>query len=383
MKVSRFISGRLTFQGNVAAAAVAVSFLVIIVALGVSSGFRHAIRDGIADIAGDITVEPISEGYGPIPSSLPSRDAILAVPGVEGMEPVVVRSAVVRSGDTIHGVTVKGVAAPGDSSLTVRIPLRLSEITGLGAGDSMVTYFIGEKVQVRRFRIVGIYDDIVRMDDNLIVYAPIGDMQRLEGWASDEASAIEIKVSPESRGRATLENISSTVGTILMLSGNEEEEGLYAVPSTRRYGPVYDWLDLVDFNVLVILILMTIVAGFNMISGLLIMLFRSIPTIGILKTMGMDNRGVSKVFTRVAASVVLKGMIVGNVLGIAFCIIQGSTHLLKLDPANYFVSYVPVHLDIPMIILADILAFGVIMLLELLPTLMISSVDPAKTVKAD
>jgi len=133
--------------------------------------------------------------------------------------------------------------------------------------------------------------------------------------------------------------------------------------------------------VLFILILMTIVAGFNMISGLLIMLFENISTIGLLKSLGMNDRAISKVFLTSAAVLVLKGMLAGNALALLFCLVQDRTHFLKLDPENYFVSFVPVEVDVPAVLLADAAAFVVIMLLLLIPTLFISKVDPAQTVR--
>ena len=155
------------------------------------------------------------------------------------------------------------------------------------------------------------------------------------------------------------------------------------VTSRNRYPQIFDWLDLLDFNVLFILILMTLVAGFNMISGLLILLFRNISTIGLLKTLGMTDRSIAAVFLRASSSLVLKAMAIGNGVAFLLCLLQSTTHLLKLNPENYVVSFVPVHLDIPMILAADLAAYGAIMLLLLIPSLFISRVDPAQTVKAE
>ena len=154
-----------------------------------------------------------------------------------------------------------------------------------------------------------------------------------------------------------------------------------ATAAQDRYPQLFAWLNLLDFNVLFILILMTVVAGFNMISGLLIVLFRNIPTIGTLKTLGMGDRTISAVFLRVASGVVLKGMAVGNILALLFCLIQGTTHLIRLNPENYFVSYVPVHVNLPLILGADLVSLLAIMALLTLPTLFISRVDPATTVR--
>ena len=126
---------------------------------------------------------------------------------------------------------------------------------------------------------------------------------------------------------------------------------------------------------------MTVVAGFNMISGLLIMLFENVSTIGLLKSLGMTDKAISKVFLSSSSVLVLKGMAWGNGLALIFCLVQGTTHLLRLNPENYFVSFVPVNLDLGMVALADLVSFAVIMLLLLIPCVFISKVDPAETVR--
>ena len=386
MSPDRFIARKLKFQGKLAAVSIAVSFLVIIIAVAVSSGFRQSVRDGIAALTGDIRIAPstsIVSEEAPVPAHLPSEAAILAIPGVQSIRPVAVRAGIVRSGDVIHGVLVKGLPDRPDSSLCVSIPTRLAAITGLKEGDDMTTYFVGEKVRVRKFHVTAVHRDILEMDDNLVVYANLADIQRLNGWTGDQASALEVSVDPAHRTNVWVNDLTDEIGMHLLLSDAEEEKSLVATSSVRTYAQIFDWLDLLDFNVLVILILMIVVAGVNMISGLLIVLFRNIATIGTLKTLGMGDRAIGKVFLRVAAGVVLKGMLIGNAIGLLFCFFQQATHLLKLDPTNYFVSYVPVHVDVPWVLAADLVAFVAIMLLLLIPTLFIARVDPAQTVKAE
>ena len=176
--------------------------------------------------------------------------------------------------------------------------------------------------------------------------------------------------------------MSGEVGTLAMLRSTDTDDPTVATSVIRKYPALFSWLDLIDLNVLLILTLMTVVAGFNMISSLLILLFRHTSTIGTLKAMGMTDRDISSVFLRVSSNLVLKGMAVGNAAALLFCLIQGTTHAIKLDPANYFVSFVPVSVNLPMILLADALAYGVIMLLLLIPCLFIAKVDPARTVRA-
>ena len=187
MVADSFISRKIKFKGNIAAVATAVSFFVIIVAVAVSSGFRHSIRDGVAAMTGDIKITPyVSGGQDPVPMPrhLPSEEKILAIPGVVEIVPVVSRAGIVKNGETVHGVIVKGTPSVTSSPLAVSIPHRLSEITGLQAGEDLTTYFVGEKVRARKFHITAEHRDIIETDENLLVYAGLEDMQRLNGWDS-------------------------------------------------------------------------------------------------------------------------------------------------------------------------------------------------------
>ena len=268
---------------------------------------------------------------------------------------------------------------PDSVSLAVSIPRRLSEITGLEEGDRMLTYFVGEKVRARQFNVVSIYDSMLETDDRLVVYADLKDLQRLNGWDANEVSAMEIMLDRENKSK--VDEKTEEVGAMVYACSSEDETTVLASSCVSRYPQIFDWLNLMDFNVLFILILMTIVAGFNMISGLLIMLFENISTIGLLKTLGMTDRAIAKVFLSSSAVLAIKGMAIGNALAIIFCVVQSTTHVLELDPVNYFVSYVPVHPDMGLILTADVIAFAAIMLLLLIPCLFISKVDPAETVR--
>ena len=360
MVADSFISRKIKFKGNIAAVATAVSFFVIIVAVAVSSGFRHSIRDGVAAMTGDIRITPyVSGGQDPVPMPrhLPSEDKILAIPGVTGIVPVVSRAGIVKNGEIVHGVIVKGTPDQvGGDGLAVSIPHRLAEITGLQPGEDLTTYFVGEKVRARKFHITAEHRDIIETDDNLLVYAGLEDMQRLNGWDSTSVSQLEVKVKNASP--KVLKDIEARIGYILSTSEDEDENGLYVISSARSYPQIFDWLGLLDVNVLIVLILMT-------------------------QALGMQDRAIGRLFVRIGAEAVLKGMLVGNALAFLFCLIQGTTHLIKLDPANYFVSFVPVHLPFWGILGADIAAFAGIVLLMWLPALSISKIDPAETVKAD
>ena len=373
MKASRFISERLEFRGRITVAATAVSFLVIILSLMVVGGFRREIRSGVGSVMGDVqmTGDSVSTDAAFIPK-------LLEIKGVEGITPAIYNTAVVRSGDNIEGVLFKAVPSK-DSSLTVSVPSTLADRFGIGAGDRLTAYFVDERVKVRNFTVREVYPDLLRTDGSMIVYAGLEDMQRVNGWDSTRVSALEVTLSDRFRSpdREKAKAAELSMASTLYDDGN----GLAATAAATRYARLFDWLGLLDFNVLAILLLMTLVAGFNMISGLLIVLFRHTGTIGTLKALGMDNRGIAGVFLRMSSRVVLKGMAIGGGLAMLFALVQGTTHLLRLNPDNYFVSFVPVAVNVPQILLVCAAAWAAIMLLLLLPSLFIARVDPADTVR--
>ena len=386
MDASFFIASRLRFKGNIAVLSIAISFLVMIIAVSVSAGFRRELRAGISELSGDVRISPpslaILDESLPIEQNAAYRPYIEELDYVTQIRPVIYKAGIVKHGEDIHGVLFKGVERNDDSlALAVSIPRKLSELSGLKPGDRMLTYFVGENVRVRQFNVVSVYDALVETDDRMVVYADIADIRRVNSWDEGYASCIEILLDDELKNADDILNANDEIGTLVNAYSSEDEEFVVSSSAVSLYPQLFDWLDLIDFNVLFILVLMTIVAGFNMISGLLIMLFENISTIGLLKSLGMTDRAISKVFLSSSAVLVLKGMAVGNLVAILFCILQNATKVLKLDPENYFVSYVPVSLDPGMIFAADLISFAVIMLLLLIPCIFISKVDPAETVR--
>ncbi len=393
MDASFFIARRLRFKGKIAMVSIAVSFLVMILAVSISAGFRNEIRSGLSVISGDVQLIPPAMNFldenSPIESDAAYLPYVEDVEGVDHVVPVAYRAGIVKNDGNIHGILLKGIPAedmplyrvslPDTVQVPVSIPSRLAEISGLGAGDRMLTYFVGENVKARQFNVVSVHDAMIQTDDKLVVYANLSDIQRVNGWDVNQVSSIEIVL--DGKDESYIDKVCGEIGMMANTFSSDEDEAVIAVSSVSRYPQLFAWLDLIDFNVFFILLLMTAVAGFNMISGLLIMLFENISTIGLLKSLGMTDRSISKVFLSSSAVLVGKGMAWGNVLALLFCLVQNMTHVLKLDPENYFVSYVPVNPDFGLILAADAAAFAVIMVLLLIPCLFIAKVDPADTVR--
>lgn len=385
MNASSFISHKLRFQGRIAVVTIAIASFIMILSVAVSSGFRKELRNGIASISGDIRLTSPDLNYinesSPIRSDASYMASLDSLEEISSIVPAIYRAGIVKNGSNIHGVLFKGTPDGGDS-LQVSVPRRLADILGLEEGDGLTAYFVGEKVKARKFHVKSLYQDILGNDDKLVVYAGLSDLQRLNGWQSNEVSAIEIQLKDKCRSRDMMREMTQEVGARVLFNTPEDEDTVVASSALNMYPEIFSWLDLIDFNVLFVLILMTIVAGFNMISALLIMLFRNIPVIGLLKSLGMTDSSIASVFLRTSSSVVLKGMAAGNILAFLFCVIQNATHVIGLDPENYFVSFVPVNINVMQVLAADVVSYLVIMLLLLLPCLFISGVDPAKTVRA-
>lgn len=395
MNAALFIARKLRFRRSIVTASIAISFLVMILAVTISSGFRHEIRDGLSSVMGDIQILPpdmnMLDESSPIEASPEYLPSVLELEGVSSVTPAVYKAGIVKNDDSIHGIVFKGmeggpaaisgVEIPDSVSFPVSIPSRLAEIVSLGVGDKLLAYFVGEKLKVRRFNIVSVHDVMLEADDKIVVVAQISDMQRLLGWDEGDASVLEVVLDHDHKDEQAIKRLTMEVGALSSSYSQDSEAPVIAVSTLSQYPQIFDWLNLIDFNVFFILLLMTVVAGFNMISGLLIILFENISTIGLLKSIGMTDKAIANVFLSSSAFLAGKGMLIGNVLAIVFCVIQGKLHLIPLNPANYFVPYVPVHIDMAWILVADVISFLAIMLMLLIPCVFISKVDPAETVR--
>ena len=236
-----------------AVVAIAVSFFVILVAVAVASGYRVELGRGLADLSGDITVTNgpvnfLNEQY-PVRSDNPSLRLVSEMEEVEQVRPAVYRYGIMKSEDRIQGVLVKGIESGGGKPLGVKVPRKLARMLELEVGDAVPTYFVGDRVQVRKFTVEEIYDSIMDTPDNLVVLADIGDMRRLFGWDEGESGALEIVLKPRFRDKKVTQALS------VYISDSTE---LVSKTIYENYGNLFEWLNLIDANVLTILILMVI-----------------------------------------------------------------------------------------------------------------------------
>ncbi len=410
MSASRFIAsklsdgdGRLSHTSNtIAWISVCLSVAIMIIAIAVVAGFKAEIRGRATGFMGSVMLiqpgqAPLNEQY-PFSEKLSYRERLAAEPGVTGVSGVAWRSGLIKTDENIDGLYFKGVDSLYDFSFfddclvagelpdyhgRISNDILLSRTTasklGFDVGDDVVVYFIGEEVKVRKFRLSGLYDAGLEEIDTRMAVADRRHIQRLNGWAADEVSSIEIRIDPD----ASVEAMNERVEELIYTSMQESDKALFVTNVKKLYGHLFDWLSLLDLNVLMILLLMVVVAGFNMISAILIILFEKISTIGLLKALGMTSREVTKVFLLRAGRLVGKGMLWGNVLGIGLCLIQYWTHIIRLDPANYFVDAVPIRLSLGSILLLDLVAGLLIMALISLSARFIARVSPDRTMRVE
>lgn len=395
MNTSLFIGRRIKHKGKIIVLAMTISFLVMVIAAAVSSGFRNELRHGLSSMYGDIQLSIPGTDFidekSPVSTEQSYINDIKSLPEVKEITPVIYRMGMVRHDSNIYGVLVKGVpegttragvVAPDSISLPVTISAAMSRISGLGIGDKMLTYFVGDKMKMRQFNIVGVHDVPLDVDDRYLVYAHIDDMRRLNGWESDKASLMEIHLDENmSLEHEDMSMIAENINELIYDRMDYEDDFMMANTIADSFPQIFDWIELIDFNVLFVIILMMIVAGFNMISGLLIILFEHTSMIGLLKSMGMRTSSIIWTFMIGASRQVFTGMLLGNIIAVLLCYIQSNFHVITLDPVNYFVSYVPVNLDVMTILAIDVIAFVVIMVVLLIPSLFISRVDPARTMR--
>lgn len=390
MRAAKFISGRLNAKAGAAVVSIAVSFVVMIVAGAVSAGFRAEIHSALSDMGGDLRVLPVDFNIGLQESRMHADSSLFAdlagIGGVSEVRPVIYRPGIAKGSEDIQGVVFKGIPFADSVGMRVTVPRRLASMLRLKEGDRMLSYFVGESLVMRNFEVGGIYDGIVTTDDKMVVVCDIDVLRRINRWQEGDASALELRLDESFSDASSTADARQSVSYLLYdreQSGSYDGQPLLCTSLFSEYPQLFDWLHLIDSNVAFILVLMTIVAGLNMVVGLLILLFENISTIGLLKSMGMRNRGIAEVFLRCSSALVLKGMLWGNAVGISLCLLQKHTHLLTLDPNNYFISFVPMHMDIPAVLMCDAAAYVVIMLVLLIPCRFISGVRPSSTLSCE
>jgi len=240
-------------------------------------------------------------------------------------------------------------------------------------------YFVQEPPRSRKFVISGIYETSLEEFDKMYVFCDIGHIKRLNGWDDDQISGFEIFIDDFDN----LDNMTFAVNDAIGYRIANDEPRFRVSNIRIRYPQIFDWLNFQDLNVIIIILLMLVVAGFNMISGLLILILEKTNMIGILKALGSEDVTIRRMFLYQAAYLIGKGLFWGNLIGIGLALLQLKTGLVSLDPTSYYIKTVPVNLELAHILLLNAGTMAAIILMLLVPSQLISRITPAKAIRYD
>jgi lipoprotein-releasing system permease protein len=388
---------------TIAIAGIAAGLAVMILAVAVLTGFKKQIRDKVVSFGSHIQItnfdSNISYETTPIADTARFVDEIKQIPGIRHVQRFAIKAGLIKTDSEIQGVVLKGVGNDydweyfgtaliegevfnvADTERTDRVVIskRQSDMLGLKTGDSFAMHFVQEPPRMRRFTVSGIYETSLEEFDRVYVFCDMVHIRRLNGWNNSQVSGFEVFIDKFDDLNVMTEKVRDAIGFQLV-----EDETKFKVENIRtKYPQIFDWLNFQDVNVVVIVILVIIVAGFNMISGLLILILEKTNMIGILKALGAEDKAVRKVFLYQAAYLIGKGLLWGNIVGTGLALLQLKTGLVTLDPASYYIKTAPVNLEIVHILALNAGAMACILIMLLVPSQLISRITPVKAIKYD
>lgn len=383
----------------IAQVGVALGLAVMIVTICVSLGFKHEIRSKVVGFNSHIHVSNIEASLSYETSPINVDDSLLqavaALDGVRHVQRYVTKPGIFRTNEDFLGFVLKGVGEEYDLSFfdsylqegsldslrtsnnALLIARPMADKLALKVGDKIDTYFIEQTIRARRFTVCGIYETGFGDFDNLIAVSTIATVQSLNRWDSCQVAGIEVALDDYDR----LSDGAYRVGQFFDAYGQQHKEGYYVQTIEEQNPSLFAWLDILDVNVWMILLLMLGVAGFTVISGLLILILERTQFIGILKALGSSNISIRRTFLYLSAYIIGKGMLWGNIVGLTLCAVQKWTGLIPLDPKNYYLDCVPIEFNWVFLILLNVgmLVLSVAMLI--VPSHLISKIYPSKTIQ--
>ena len=382
---------------RIAMIGIALGLAVMILSVSIIVGFKKEVRAKVIGFGSHNFDSNNSYEMTPIAVSDTLLQDLYATPGVRHVEAFATKSGILKTENDFQGIVLKGVGTDFDWSFfqtnlkegqilsidsvkrsnDVLISRFLSDLLNLHVGDSFLTYFIQDEVRARKFTISGIYETGFLDYDKLFVITDIKQVRRLNGWDDDEVSGLELLVNDYDKLDSVTDDLYFT------LSERQDRKGnTYYTRSIKELNPmIFEWLDVLDINVVIILVLMLAVAGFTMISGLLIIILERTNMIGILKALGQNNQSIRRIFLYVSFFLIGKGMLWGNVIGLSLCFIQSYFHIISLDPSNYYLDAVPIDLNIVSFLLLNIGTLCAAMLMMLGPSYLITKIEPARSIR--
>lgn len=385
---------------KIAISAIAIGMIMMIVSVATGIGLQQKIREKVSAFNGHIIISNYDNNQSevtlvPISKNQDFYPKFTSVSGISHVQAIASKAGIIRTETAFEGIIFKGVGedyqwnnikeylvsgqlpnlSQGVNS-EVLISQFLANRLNLKVGDSFNTFFIKEDQNqlpnIRRFKITGVFNSGFQEFDATYIIGDIRHIQRINKWSPDEVGAFEVFVSDfdniKSKGEEVYEQTSSTLDTKTIID---------------KYSYIFEWLQLFDFNIIVILVVMILVATINMVVALLVLILERTQMIGILKALGASNWSVRKIFLYNAFYLIVRGLFWGNLIGISLLLIQQYFGVIKLNPENYYVNQAPVYFNIGYIMLLNLLTVVVCFLILLVPSYIITKISPVKAIRYD
>jgi lipoprotein-releasing system permease protein len=385
---------------KIAITAIAMGLIMMLIAVATGVGLQKKIKEKVSAFNGDIIITNFDTNVSddsqiPISIKQDFYPKFTGVNNIKHIQGVASKTGIIRTKNTFEGVVVKGVGADYDWQyfkeflVAGRIPdvtknlndeVLISKILAnrllLNLGDKAVTFFLDNTTEKepksRGFTVVGIYDSGFEAFDKQFIFADIRHIQRLNKWKKDQIGAFEIFVSDFDKIQETSNQVYAYTGSFLDVINIRD-----------KYYSIFEWLDLFDFNIALIIGIMILVAGINMITALLVLILERTKMIGVLKALGSTNWSIRKVFLYNATYLIIVGLFWGNLIGIGLLLIQKYFKPIQLNPQTYYVTEAPVYIDFGYIFILNIGTLLLCLLMLLVPSYIISKIAPVKAIRFD
>ncbi len=417
MSIELFIARKLFFEKGskkllsqniirIALVGIALGLAVMIISVAVITGFKNEIRNKVIGFGSHIQVINFdsSNSYETRPVSRNQHfiDTLQQLKDVRHVQVFATKPGMIKTDEYIQGIVFKGVDTSYDWSFfrqnmaegnlpalndsvrsdQILISEQVADLLEVKIGDRVVLYFVNEDENLPRMlqlTISGLYRTSLEEFDNLFVIGDLQQIQRLNNWKSDQVSGFEISINHFNR----IDDIEQHVRNTVLNYSVENDAILRTTTITREYPQIFDWLSILDMNVWVILILMALVAGFNMISGLLVLILERSKMIGVLKALGSPDWSIRKIFLYLSAFLTTRGMLWGNLAGLSFVLLQHYFEIIKLNPTTYYVDVVPVNFSLLHLVLLNLGTIAATTLMLVVPSYLVSKISPEKTIRFD
>ena len=399
---------------TIATTGVAIGLIVMLLSVGIILGFKQEITKKVEGFGSHIEILDVSslaapDAY-PVHADTQLINSLKRIPEVRGVAPIAQKMGILKTKNDYMGITLKGIPADYDTTFLAnslvegRLPKRSAaegavatpedgvtssasneillsrrqaDELNLKVGDRVFAYFFEETIKMRRFKVCGIYQSNMAIFDKTFVITDLNTVRKLNHWEGDEATVIEVRL----KGMDAIDQTLPQVERLCAQLNDETSHARKAFSIVDHYASIFSWLQLLDFNMMVILVLMLCVSGFTMVSGLFILILERTQTIGVLKAMGATNTKIRNVFLYFSGFIIVRGLLIGDVVAIGLLLIQQKYGLIHLDPANYYVETVPVEINLWAIVLVNVGTLVLTTLALVLPSYMVSRIQPSKAIK--